>query len=66
MYKVISFFTDLEDKNRPYNVGDIFPRDGLEVSAERLAYLASNKTKRGFPVIEKIPEKKKPVKKKEV
>lgn len=62
MYKVVSYFTDLKDNNRPYKVGDTYPRDGLEVSEERLAFLASNKTKRGFPVIEMVPEKKKPAK----
>lgn len=64
MYKVVSYFTDLKDKNRPYKVGDIYPRDGLEVSEERLAYLASSKTKRGFPVIQKVQEKKKVTRKK--
>ena len=60
MYRVVAYFTDLQDGNRPYNVGDTFPRDGLEVSEERLAHLASNKTRRGFPVIEKVTERKKP------
>lgn len=58
MYRVISYFTDLQDGDHPYNAGDPFPRKGKEVSAERLAYLASNKTRRGFPVIEEVVEKK--------
>ena len=57
MYKVINYFTDLTDKNRPYNVGDTFPRDGLEVSEERLAELAGSNNKQGKPLIEKVEEK---------
>jgi hypothetical protein len=54
MYKVIKFFVDLQDNNQPYNVGDTFPRKGLNVSEERLAELASNKNKQGVPLIELI------------
>ena len=36
MYKVIKYFTDLQDKEHPYHPGDTFPRDGIQVSAERL------------------------------
>lgn len=56
MYKVIKFFVDLQDNNQPYNVGDTFPRKGLEVSEERLAELASDKNKQGVPLIELIAE----------
>lgn len=54
MYKVIKYFTDLQDKNHPYNVGDIFPRKGLEVTEERLAELAGNKNKQGVPLIKLV------------
>ena len=56
MYKVIKFFTDLQDNNYPYNVGDKFPRTGLEVSAERLAELAGSENKQGVPLIVKVAE----------
>ena len=56
MYKVIEYFTDLQDNGYAYNTGDIFPREGLEVSEERLAELASSKNKRRKPLIEEIPE----------
>ena len=56
MYKVIKHFTDLQDNNHPYEVGHPYPRKGLEVSAERLAELASDKNKRGEPLIEKVAE----------
>lgn len=60
MYKVIKYFTDLQDKNRPYNVGDVFPHKecGYPVGEERLAELAGNENKQGVPLIEKIEPKK--------
>ena len=65
MYKVIKNFTDLQDKNHPYNVGDTFPRKGLTVSAERLAELAGSNNKQGVPLIAEVKsEKKAPSKKK--
>lgn len=62
IYKTIVYFTDLQDKGHPYHVGDPFPREGMKVSAERILELSGNKNKRGIPLIEKVPEKKKPVK----
>jgi hypothetical protein len=56
MYKVINFFTDLQDFNHPYKVGDVFPRQGMNVSEERLKELAGSKNKQGKPLIEKIEE----------
>ena len=65
MYKVIKHFTDLQDKDHPYNVGDTFPRKGLNVSAERLAELAGSNNKQGEPLIAEVKsEKKAPAKKK--
>ncbi len=54
MYKVIKFFTDLHDKEHPYNVGDIFPREGVTVTEGRLAELAGNDNKQGQPLIEEV------------
>lgn len=54
MYKVIKHFTDLQDKNHPYNVGDVFPREGLEVKPDRLAELAGSNNKQGVPLIELV------------
>jgi len=51
MYKVIKFFVDLQDNNHPYKPGDTFPREGKEVTAERLAELAGDKNKQGCPLI---------------
>ncbi len=54
MYRVIHYFTDLHDKNHPYNVGDFFPREGITVSEERLAELAGEDNKQGKPLIEQV------------
>ena len=56
MLKAIEFFTDLQDNNYAYNVGDTFPRVGLDVSEERLKELAGSDNKRGRPVITEILE----------
>lgn len=56
MYKAIHFFTDLQDFNHPYNVGDIFPRDGLKVSKERLIELSGSNNKQGKPLIKNETE----------
>ena len=64
MYKVIKSFTDLKDNNHAYSVGDTFPHDGVEVGAERVAELASDKNRLGVPLIEEVMEKPKRVRKK--
>ena len=56
MYKVLKYFTDLQDNNYPYKAGDEFPRKGLDVPAERLEELSTAKNKRGIPVIVEIKE----------
>lgn len=64
MYKVIKSFTDLQDNNYAYYVGDTFPRNGVEVGAERIAELSSDKNLQGVPLIEEIEGKPKRVRKK--
>ena len=64
MYKVIKSFTDLQDNNHAYYVGDTFPHNGVEVYAERIAELASDKNRLGVPLIEEITEKPKRTRKK--
>lgn len=56
MYRVIKYFTDLQDNNREYNVGDIYPHNNRKVSASRIKELSTNKNKRGVPLIEKVEE----------
>lgn len=57
MYKAILFFKDLHDNSFEYRPGDVFPRSGLKVSQERLDELATNKNRRGKPLIEKVEER---------
>lgn len=40
--KVLKPFRDKEDRKRAYGTGGLYPRDGFDVSAERLTYLADN------------------------
>lgn len=63
MYRVIKYFTDLQDGNHAYEVGDIYPREGLTVSEKRIAYLASSNNRQYEPVIAQVEvEEKKPTK----
>lgn len=66
MYKVIAYFTDLQDNGRVYRAGDTFPRRGLAVTDERIAELSSDKNKRGKALIQdmqaKLTSEKKPAK----
>lgn len=55
-YKVISYFTDLQDNNYPYNVGDKYPRNGLTVTAERIKELSGKSNLRGIALIEEVQE----------
>ena len=64
MYKVIKYFTDLQDNNYAYYVGDTFPRNGIEAGAERIAELSSDKNLQGVPLIEEVTEKPKRTRKK--
>lgn len=67
MYKVIKFFHDLQDNGYPYNAGDIFPRSGMTVPAERIAELAGKDNKQGVPLIREVEAApKKPAAKKTV
>lgn len=59
MYRVIEYFEDLQDNRQPYNVGDVFPRGDKKVTKERLAELASNKNRRGKPLIKEVKTPKK-------
>ena len=64
MYKVIKSFTDLQDNNYAYYVGDTFPHNGVEAGAERVAELSSDKSLQGVPLIEEVVEKPKRTRKK--
>lgn len=56
MYKVIRFFTDLQDDEHVYESGDVFPREGMNVTSARLKELSSNKNLQGEPLIRLVEE----------
>ena len=58
MYKTLVYFEDLTDKSRPYNAGDTFPREGLQVTEERYKELSTAANRRGIPLIELVPDEK--------
>ena len=55
-YRVIKYFTDLQDDEHPYYPGDKFPRDGFTVSASRIKELSGTQNKRGIALIEEVQE----------
>ena len=57
MYKVIKRFVDLQDNNHKYDVGDTYPRKGMNVLQSRINELASDKNLQKTPLIEEILEK---------
>ena len=57
MYRVIKHFVDLQDNNYKYDVGDTYPRKGLDVLQSRINELATNNNLQKTPLIEEIPEK---------
>ena len=56
MYKVIKYFTDMQDNDFAYQVGDEYPRKGMSVLPSRIKELASDKNRQGCPLIEEIPD----------
>lgn len=66
MYKVVRYFTDLQDNGYVYNVGDTFPHVGISVSKERLEELASDKNLQRTVLISQIEDKPKKYNEKEL
>lgn len=56
MYRVIKHFIDLHDNDHKYDIGDTYPREGIEVSEARAAELAGSGNKQGEPLIELVEE----------
>ena len=55
MYRVINKdFTDLQDGNHSYKVGDVYPRKGLKPDKKRIAELSGSDNRRHTPLIEKV------------
>ena len=57
-YKVIKTFKDAQDNLFMYHAGDKYPRKDMEVSAERIEELSSDKNRRGMPLIQEIKPRK--------
>ncbi|KGL45058.1 hypothetical protein EP56_05735 [Listeriaceae bacterium FSL A5-0209] len=55
-YRVIVDFTDLEDKNHIYRIGDAYPRSGKR-KKERIEALLSADNKRSEPLIMALADK---------
>lgn len=55
-YLVIKSFSDMQDNNYKYHVGDYFPHDGLTVTPERIEELSTDKNRRKTPMIEEVQE----------
>lgn len=64
MYKVIVRFMDLQDNSHVYEIGDVYPREGLEPTLGRIRELAGKNNKIGVPLIEEEAPKPKPRKRK--
>lgn len=62
MYLVCKAFTDLQDNNHVYSVGDEYPRKGSSPTPERVMELASKENKRGEILIKEVkaPKEEKP------
>ena len=54
MWKVVKYFTDLQDDSHAYNVGDTYPRKGLKPSEDRFAELSGSDNKQGVPLIKEV------------
>lgn len=62
-YIVIRNFTDLEDKNKKYEVNDPFPKPAnKKVSEDRLRELSSADNRQGKVLIQKVEPEPKPKK----
>lgn len=57
-YRVIKYFTDLQDNRHAYKAGDIFPREGMTVSQDRLDELSSSNNRQHRPLIEAVESSK--------
>lgn len=56
MYKVIKLFTDLQDNNYKYEVGDEYPRLGLKPGVSRITELSGSNNKQGTPLIKEVED----------
>lgn len=60
MYRVTTYFEDLQDNSFPYKVGDTYPRERLKPDAARIFELSTDANQRGIPLIEEVQTKAEP------
>lgn len=53
-YVALERFADLQDDKRIYDVGEIYPRVGLNVSEDRLVALSTSQNGANRPLIKKV------------
>lgn len=56
MFRVIKLFTDLQDNDYKYEVGDEYPRLGLKPSLARIKELSGSDNRQGTPLIEEVED----------
>lgn len=54
MFIVINAFLDLQDAEHLYDVGDVYPRDGVEPSEERIKELLGSDNRQGQSLIKAV------------
>lgn len=59
-YRVVKFFTDLQDDSHAYNVGDEYPRQGLTVPNARIKELSGSQNKQHTPLIAIVDDEPEP------
>lgn len=52
----IEYFEDTHDEGTAYEAGTVFPREGVEVTPERIEELSTKKNKRQRPAIVELKE----------
>lgn len=57
-YEVLEYFTDLQDNDYEYKVGDVYPHEGYTPTDKRISDLASAKNVRKHPIIKAIAASK--------
>lgn len=63
-YKVIKYFTDMQDNDFEYNEGDVYPRKDLSVLPSRIKELSTTQNRRKEILIVEVPDEEKPKKEK--
>lgn len=53
-YKVLRYFTDLQDNGHIYKVGDVYPRKGYTPTEDRISELKSKKNRQKIELIQEV------------